>query len=106
MYAVRQRQSDRFLLVFAKLNGLKWTRIGLSVSRKQGGAVKRQSIKRRLREAYRLIQQELPIGLDLVLIPVSPAPASVAEYANSLKQLSRRLERRLTAARTPAPRTE
>ncbi|MEZ6056711.1 MAG: ribonuclease P protein component [Planctomycetaceae bacterium] len=95
VYAVRQRQSDRQLLIYAAFNGLKWSRIGLSVSRKVGGSVIRQSVKRMLREAFRLVQHELPPGLDLILIPVKPAPASVAEYAGSLKQLCQRLAKRL-----------
>lgn len=69
VYALRQRAGDGLLLVFAAPNELGYTRVGLSVSRKQGNSVVRHRLRRRLREAYRLEQHGLPEGLDLVLIP-------------------------------------
>jgi ribonuclease P protein component len=44
-------------------------RVGLSVSKDHGGAVRRNKIKRLLREAFRLEQHQLPGELDVVLIP-------------------------------------
>jgi ribonuclease P protein component len=44
-------------------------RVGLSVSKDHGGAVRRNKLKRLLREAFRLERAHLPEGLDLVLIP-------------------------------------
>lgn len=45
------------------------SRLGLSVSKDHGGAVRRNKLKRLLREAWRLERRELPSGLDVVLIP-------------------------------------
>lgn len=42
-------------------------RLGLSVPRRVGTAVKRNRVKRMLREAFRLSQHHLPAGLDLVV---------------------------------------
>ena len=50
-------------------NGLSYSRIGLSVSSRVGGAVVRNRWKRLLREAFRLRQSDLPTGLDFVAIP-------------------------------------
>lgn len=44
-------------------------RLGVSVSKDHGGAVRRNKLKRLLREAFRLERQRLPDDLDLVLIP-------------------------------------
>lgn len=44
-------------------------RLGVSVSKDHGGAVRRNKLKRLLREAFRLERAALPANLDLVLIP-------------------------------------
>lgn len=44
-------------------------RLGLAVSKEHGGAVRRNKLKRILREAFRLERPGLPGSFDLVLIP-------------------------------------
>ena len=102
VFEKRMRAADGFLLVYAVENNLGRTRFGVSVSRKVGGDVVRSSVKRLLREAFRLSQHELPSGLDLVLIPQREAAgaARLVEYQKSLVELSRRLSRRLAAGKT------
>jgi len=101
VYEKRVRASDDCLLVYAAENGLGQTRFGVSVSRKVGNAVVRASVKRLLREAFRLSQHDLPNGLDLILIPQrrGPEAAGLADFQKSLVELTRRLSRRM-ASRT------
>ncbi len=44
------------------------TRLGISVSRKVGGAVERNAVKRALREAFWGLDTELPLDHDFVLV--------------------------------------
>jgi ribonuclease P protein component len=87
VYQRRRSASDGRLLVFACENDVEHPRMGMSVSRKVGGAVQRNRWKRLLREAFRLSQLELP-GVDLVVIPRVPVPPSRAALMDSLVRLS------------------
>jgi len=98
IYARRSSASDEVLLVYACENGLTGPRIGLSVSRKVGGAVVRNRWKRMLREAFRLSKAELPRGADLVVIPRQSDPPELAQLIRSLGTQARRAANRLQKA--------
>jgi ribonuclease P protein component len=65
------------------------SRLGLAVSRKVGGAVERNRVKRRLRAAFEQLEESVPPGRDFVLI-VRPGFAEAAE-ANGFEWLGDRV---------------
>ncbi|HAI13660.1 MAG TPA: ribonuclease P protein component [Phycisphaerales bacterium] len=78
------------LVVVAVPNDLTFNRLGLSVSRKVGNAVKRHRIKRLLRESFRLSQCEHPIGYDIIIIVRPHDLLAQVEYQTILlKSLSK-----------------
>lgn len=62
-----RRHSPSFIVVVLfRSNSL--TRLGLTVSRKVGGAVQRNRIKRLVREFFRIHCGQLPTGVDISII--------------------------------------
>ncbi len=51
-------------------NGLGYARLGLAVSRKYGGAVRRNRLKRQLRECFR-VHEIRQTGVDVLVIPTA-----------------------------------
>ena len=95
VYGSGVRSGDDHLLIFVHSNDLNVIRAGVSVSRKHGSAVHRNVKRRRLKEAFRLLQHELPSGLDLILIPRQRDDSALVDYKASIRTLVPRLARRL-----------
>jgi ribonuclease P protein component len=95
VYQRHRSVSDRWLIVYACENGQPYLRLGFSVSRKLGGAVQRNRLRRLYREAFRLTRHTMPVGLDLVLIPRRAEPPSLAELKQSLPRLVHQAARKL-----------
>ena len=98
IYADGQRAGDDHLLIFATANDLKIARLGLSISRKHGSAVYRNLKRRRIREAFRCLQHDLPQSYDLIVVPRQRNDSTMQDFRNSLRTLFRRLAKRIPAA--------
>lgn len=58
--------SCSYVTAYFTPNGTGENRVGISVSKKIGGAVERNRAKRIIRAAYRLSEDKFPIGWDIV----------------------------------------
>ena len=107
IYADGQRAGDDHLLIFATANDLKVARLGLSISRKHGSAVHRNLKRRRIREAFRRLQHDLPQSYDLIVVPRQRDDSTMQDFRNSLRTLIRKLAKRISAVQsdgsTPGP---
>jgi ribonuclease P protein component len=67
LYARGVRVNSQNFVLFSRENQLGHHRLGLTVSRKIGGAVLRNRVKRLFREIFRRYSKEIPQSLDLVV---------------------------------------
>jgi len=78
-------------------NALAWSRLGLAVGRRFGGAVARNRARRVLREGFRNVRHDL-VGMDVVVLP-KPALTRCGRA-----EVERELERQLAGVRRPGRR--
>ena len=88
---------NSYLVLYARKNRTCTNRVGVTVSKKLGGAVVRNRVRRRLREVYRLHEQQFAPGWDIVVVArsrciradfgkLTHAYLSLAEKAGILRQ--------------------
>jgi ribonuclease P protein component len=93
VYRQGRSTANRYLVLYTLPNvATQRPRLGLSVSRKVGGAVQRNKIKRLLRDAFARAENRLPAGHDVVVV-ARPPLAELADrdglsgVADSLEEL-------------------
>lgn len=87
-----EKAGDRLLLVSAVRTDRGHMRIGLAVNKRVGGAVVRNRVKRRLREAFRELSGAAEGGWDIV---ASARPAAAEADFNDLRLSAARLAARV-----------
>jgi ribonuclease P protein component len=101
------RLEGRLFLVVAAPNGRLYDRLGLAVSRRVGGAVKRNRVRRLLRESFRRLERPRGPGVDLVVVArATLAGLGQAEVDREFRDRVRRVERtaRMAGAAPPPAR--
>jgi ribonuclease P protein component len=84
-------RSHPLLVVRIRRTGLEETRFGISTGRKLGGAVVRNRVRRRLREALRAMAPSFQPGWDVLIIARPPViGADFQALAGALHNLLRR----------------
>lgn len=68
LYAKGKSAATARIVLYCRKNRLETSRLGFTVSTKIGKAVHRNKIRRRFREIYRLNEQKLSPGWDIVLV--------------------------------------
>ncbi len=83
VYREGRRRASPSFVVFLRPNGRAISRFGLSVKRAQGGAVRRNRIRRRVREILRTHRHEIASGWDIVIHPRNQAATANFESLTS-----------------------
>ncbi len=92
-----QGLANGYLVLYARKNRTEQNRVGVTVSKKLGKAVVRNRVRRRLREVYRLHEEQFSPGWDIVVVArsrcigtdfskLTNAYLSLAEKAGILKE--------------------
>ena len=92
VYREGRRRTSREFTIFLRPNGLEISRFGWSLKKALGNAVRRNRIRRRLREILRLHRQEIATGWDIVIHPRTTT--ATAEFSPLAAELVKLIPRR------------
>ena len=79
------------VVLYARKNGQSFNRLGLTVGTKVGKAVVRNRVRRRIREAYRIHEEKMAPGWDIVV--VARVRSAFAPYREVQRDLLRLLDK-------------
>lgn len=83
--------ANRFLVMYRLKNGKDINRLGISVSKKVGNSVVRNRVTRLIRESYRLKEEDIKRGWDIIII--ARVPSKDSDYNEISKSLYNLLKR-------------
>jgi ribonuclease P protein component len=82
---------DSLLTIVVLPNGRAFARCGVGVSKRHGGAVRRNRVKRLCREAFRLSRHDVTPGWDYMIVPRVSSRLALPAIRESIVTLARRL---------------
>ena len=92
LYNKGKSAASQLAVVYCRRNGKSENHLGVTVSTKLGGAVQRNRIRRRLKEIYRLNEEKLAVGYDIVIVARMRGKfAGYRELESSVLSLFRKL---------------
>lgn len=68
VYNRKMSYANKYLVMYLSENGTDTKRLGVSVSKKVGNSIVRHRLARLIREAFRLNCDDIPSGLDIVVV--------------------------------------
>ena len=84
-------QASPYMVLYARKNRTGTNRVGITVSKKLGKAHVRNRVRRRLREVYRLNEEQFQPGWDIVVVARSRAvEANFSKLTESYLSLAAR----------------
>ncbi|RPG22504.1 MAG: ribonuclease P protein component [Phycisphaera sp. TMED9] len=92
VHGARTRRESGPLLVYALPNDVDHLRLGISIGKRCGNAVRRNRLKRLIREAFRLNRADWPGGYDLMVVIRPHDELTVTDYASHLEDTIGRLD--------------
>ena len=93
LYAKGRSAASNLAVVYCRNNRSKSNRLGITVSSKLGNAVVRNRIRRRFKEAYRLNEEKLTPGHDIVIVARARSrSAGFAGLQDDLMRLFKKLD--------------
>ena len=89
LYKRGKYHAGKYLVLYFRENGTQKNRIGITASRKYGGSVRRNRIRRLIKESYRQLEGSLKDGFDFVFVArsITDAPAGYREVSREMRYL-------------------
>ena len=85
--------ANKLLIIYILKNKYGYNRVGFTVSKKVGKSVIRNRVKRLLRESYRLNEEKILQGYDIIFIARNTASkASYKKIENAMMHLFRKMK--------------